>query len=267
VASDATLHVDKSETLEVGGTLSENVTGGFTQETVGARTVQVGALERWGIGALHSVNTGGNRKESVSGLQNVLAAKVTETFDGDHSRSVGAALCFASAGPMVEAVSDKKIETTGGAKVELVRKARAESVGTGKILTTAVMQLKTGKGLAVSAGEALATTVGGPWSVKCDKDFALSGQTVLLVAGQASLDAGSKLTITPASAKLESDSLGVGSEVTVQARSTTGAGEMADPRAFEFEFEAETSPPTAGVCSPSTGRKRSTRARAGRCSC
>ncbi len=219
VGSDATVHVDKTESLEVGGNLSESVTGTFTQETVGARKVQVGALESWGIGALHTVNTGGDRKESVSGLQNVLAAKVSEAFNADHSRTVGAALCFASAGPMVEAVSGKKTETTGGAKVELVRKARQEQVGTGKILTTAVMQLKTGKSLAVSAGEVLAMTVGGPWSVKCDKDFALNGQTVMVVAGQASLEAGSKLTLTPASAKVESDSLGgSGSQVKIQGK-------------------------------------------------
>ena len=219
VGSDATVHVDKTETLEVGGNLSESVTGSFTQETLGARKVQVGALEGWGVGGLHTVNTGGNRKENVSGLQNVLAAKVSEAFNADHSRTVGAALCFASAGPMVEAVNDKKTETTGGAKVELVRKARQEQVGTGKILTTAVMQLKTGKSLAVSAGEVLATTVGGPWSVKCDKDFALNAQTVVVVAGQASLEAGSKLTLTPASAKVEGDSLGgSGSQVKIQGK-------------------------------------------------
>jgi len=219
VASDATVHVDKTESIEVGGNLGESVTGSFTQETVGARKVQVGALESLGVGALHTVNTGGNRKENVSGLQNVLAAKVTEAFNADHQRTVGAALCFASAGPMVEAVNDKKTETTGGAKVELVRKARQEQVGTGKILTTAVMQLKTGKSLAVSAGEVLAITVGGSWSVKCDKDFALNGQTVMVVAGQASLDAGSKLTLTPASAKVEADSLGgSGSEVKIQGK-------------------------------------------------
>lgn len=81
------------------------------------------------------------------------------------------------------------------------------------------MQLKTGKSLAVSAGEVLAMTVGGPWSVKCDKDFALNGQTVMVVAGQASLEAGSKLTLTPASAKVESDSLGgSGSQVKIQGK-------------------------------------------------
>jgi len=219
VGSDASVHVDKSETLDVGGSLSENVTGAFSQQTAGARKVQVGALESWGVGAMHTVNTGGDRKEDVSGLQNVLAAKVSETFNADHSRSVGAALAFASAGPMVEAVSGSKTETIGGAKVELVRKARAEQVGTGKILTTAVMQLKTGKGLAVSGGEVIAMTVGGPWSVKCDKTFALSGQTVMVVAGQASLDAGAKLSLTPASAKLESDALGgSGSNVKIQGK-------------------------------------------------
>ena len=172
------VHVDKSET-HPGRREPERERDreAFHQETVGGRNVQVGALESVGVGAMHTVNTGGDRKEDVSGLQNVLAAKVTESFNGDHFRSVGAALCFASAGPLVEAVSDKQdARPTGGAKVELVRKARAESVGTGKILTTAVMQLKTGKGLSVSAGEVMATTVGGPWSVKCDKDFALIGQ-------------------------------------------------------------------------------------------
>jgi type VI secretion system secreted protein VgrG len=219
VGSDAIVHVDKSETIEIGGNLSENVTGGFHQETAGARNVQVGALQSWGVGAMHTVTTGGDSKEDVSGLQNVLAAKVTESFNGDLSRSVGAALCFASAGPMVEAVSGSKTETIGGAKVELIRKARAESVGTGKILTTAVMQLKTGKGLSVTGGEVMATTVGGPWSVKCDKDFALSGQTVMVVAGQASFEAGSKLSLTPASAKLEGDSLGgSGSNVKIQGK-------------------------------------------------
>lgn len=219
VGSDAAIHVDGSETIEIGGNLSENVTGEFTEETVGARTVQVGALESFGVGALHTTTTGGDRKETVSGLQNVLAAKVTESFNADQTRSVGAALCFASAGPMVEAVSDKKTETIGGAKVELVRKSRTESVGTGKILTTAVMQLKTGKSLATSAGEAMAITVGGTFSVKCDKDFALSGQVVTVIAGQASVEAGSKLSITPGSAKLESDSLGGGgNEVKIQGK-------------------------------------------------
>jgi hypothetical protein len=120
---------------------------------------------------------------------------------------------------MVEAVSGKKTETIGGAKVELIRKSRQEQVGTGKILTTALMQLKTGKSLAVSAGQVMATTVGGAWSVKCDKDFSINGKTVMVVAGEAEIEAGGKLTLTPGSAKVEAKSLGGSeSEVKIQGK-------------------------------------------------
>jgi type VI secretion system secreted protein VgrG len=207
VTSDATLHVDQDEKTEVGGNRAESVTGGWTNETVGKRNVQVGAVDQWGVGALHTVRVGGDRTDNIGGVQTVLANQVTETVNGDYQRTVGAAVTFASAGPMVEAVAGKKVESIGGAKVELIRKARAESVGSNKVLTAALVRLKTGKDLSVSAASDMAMTVGGPLSITCDKDFALSGQSVTFILGKATLDAGAKLELTPGSAKLNADSI------------------------------------------------------------
>jgi type VI secretion system secreted protein VgrG len=208
VAADCATKVDATEELTIGGNQSHSITGGATHETVGAKSVNVGAVDEWGVSAMHAARVKGARTEKIGGLHNVLAEKVTETFNAGHTRTVGGALAFSSAGPIVEAVAGRKTETVGGIKLEKVRKSKAEDIKTGKVLTAGVVSLQTGKDLTVAAQGAIAITTGGPVAIKCGSDFNLSGSSVTITVASAKLQAGGELKMTPASVKIKADEVG-----------------------------------------------------------
>jgi type VI secretion system secreted protein VgrG len=207
IGADCTTKVDGTEEIAVGANQSMSVKGSAAHETAGAKTVNIGALDDWGVGGMHAINVKGARTEKIGALQNVLAVKVTETFNADHTRTAGV-LSFNSAAALVEAVAGKKIENVGGMKMEVIGKSKAEQVEIGKILTAGAVNLKTGQDLSVAAEAAMAINSGGPMVIKCDKDFTISGATVTITVGSAKLEAGGKLSLSPGSAKIEGDSVG-----------------------------------------------------------
>jgi len=208
VKSDCTSTVAGTEDVCVGGNQSASITGAAVQTTTGARSVEVGAMDQWGVGGMHAVNVKGARTEDIGGLMNVLAQKVTETFNADLSTGVGGVLSINSVGPIVESVKGNKTETVAGAKLEIIGKAKAENVGLAKALTAGLVKVKTGKDLSMEAGAAMAITTGGPMAIKCGGDFNISGRSVTINVGKATVEAGSKLSATPASLKVEGSTVG-----------------------------------------------------------
>jgi hypothetical protein len=159
---------------------------------------------------MHSIAVKGARSEDISGLKNVLAQKVVETFNADLTTLVGGALSINSVGPIVEAVAGNKMETIGGAKLEIVAKAKAENIGVGKVLTAGAVKIKTGQDATFAAEAAMAITTGGPMAIQCGGDFNLSGSSVTINVGKATLEAGAKIDATPASMKLKGGKVGGG---------------------------------------------------------
>lgn len=208
VATDFTCTVAGTEQISVSANQSANVTGVMVQDTAGSKTVEVGAMDQWGVGGMHAITVGGARSESIGGLLNVLAEEVSETFNADLSTSVGGVLSINAVGALVESVKGNKTETVAGAKLELIANAKAENIGAAKVLNAGAVSLKTGKDISMEAGAAMAITTGGPMAIKCGGDFNLTGSSVTINVGKATLKAGSKLEATPGSLKVKGSALG-----------------------------------------------------------
>ncbi|HEY8212480.1 MAG TPA: type VI secretion system tip protein TssI/VgrG [Myxococcaceae bacterium] len=208
VASDCSSTVTGTEDVSIGGNQSASITGAAVQETTGAKSVEVGAMDQWGVGGMHAVTVQGARTENIGGLMNVLAQKVTETFNADLTTSVGGVRSINSAGPILESVAGNKTETVAGAKMEIVSQSKAENIGAAKALTAGLVKVKTGQDLSMDAGAAMAITTGGPMAIKCGGDFSISGRSVTITVGKATLQAGAKLVATPASLKVQGDKVG-----------------------------------------------------------
>lgn len=217
VAADCTSTVAGTEDVAVSGNQSASVTGALVQDTAGAKSVDVGAVDQWGVGGMHAINVKGARAEDIGGLLNVLAEKVTETFNADLSTSVGGVLSINCVGGLVETVKGNKTETVAGAKLELVSQSKAENIGLAKVLTAGAVNIKTGKDISMEAGAAIAITTGGPMAIKCGGDFNITGSTVTINVGKATVKAGSKLEATPASLKVKGGTIGgEGMQVTLK---------------------------------------------------
>jgi type VI secretion system secreted protein VgrG len=208
VKADCTVSIGATEALSVGANQSASITGERVEDIAGSLTVDVGAVDQWGVGAMHSIAVKGSRTEDIGGLKNVLAQKVSETFNADLTTQVGGVLSINSVGPIVEAVAGNKTETIGGAKLEVVAKAKAENIGVGKLLTAGAVKIKTGQDVTFAADAAMAITTGGPMAIQCGGDFNISGSSVTLTVGKATLDAGAKIDATPGSMKLKGDKVG-----------------------------------------------------------
>ncbi|QSQ11631.1 type VI secretion system Vgr family protein [Myxococcus landrumensis] len=208
VTSDSTSSIGVTEDVSIGGDQSASVTGMLVEDTAGTKKVVVSAMDQWGVGAMHATNVKGARKENVGGLRNVLAQKVSETFNADLTTSVGGVLSINTVGAIVEAVAGNKTEMVAGAKVEKITGSKAENIGAAKVMTAGAVNIKTGKDLTLASGGAMAITTGGPMSIQCGKDFNLSGTTVTITVGKATLKSGSKLEASPASMKLKGSTVG-----------------------------------------------------------
>jgi type VI secretion system secreted protein VgrG len=196
------------ETVKVGAAASGNVTKDCVDETIGAKKVNVGAMDDWGVTGDFAYTTGGDRSDTIGAMMNVLANQITETYNGSYQRTVGAALSLNTASALVEVVGGSKTELVGGAKMELVVKAKAEQIKGNKMLNSGLITEKIGKDIGVSARAALAITVGGPIAEKIGDSYTLGGKAVAVTAaasadikaGGSSLSAkGSKLTIKASS--------------------------------------------------------------------
>jgi type VI secretion system secreted protein VgrG len=199
-----------NESSKVGSNQSLSVTGELKQETTGSKATTVGAADDWGVTGAYTLSCEGNRSDDIGGLMNVLANRVTETFNSNLTRKVGAALSINSAGSIAEVVGGNKSETVGGAKLELVRQGKAEQVTGTKTLTSGAMIEKVGKDIQMSAEAALAITVGGPIVEKVGEGFTLGAEAVVITAaGGAELKVGgTKLTARGGSLKVNAPDMG-----------------------------------------------------------
>jgi type VI secretion system secreted protein VgrG len=183
--------VGTDEQVTVGSTQSLSVTGDANDDTVGAKTESVGAMDDWGITNDFAVTTGGNRTESIGGLMNVLANQVIETYNANYEKTAGALISFTTAASLGDAVAGSKTETTGAAKIEIIAKGRSEEVGGSKTLTCALLQEKAGKDMTVSASTAFTLNVAGPIVEKVTEAYSLSaGVVTITAAGGAELKVG-----------------------------------------------------------------------------
>jgi len=167
-------------------------------------------MEDWGITKDLSLTNGGNRRETIGGLMNVLANQVIETYNANYERNVGALITHTTPAAFTEAVAGSKTETVGAAKIEIIAKAKAETIKGSKTLTTGLLHEKTGKDIGVSASAALAITVGGPIAETIDGDYLLAGGAVIITApGGADLAAGGS-TLKAKGGKLTIDASSIG---------------------------------------------------------
>jgi len=174
--------VGTDEQVTVASTHGLNVTGDASDDTIAAKTEAVGAMDDWGITKDLSITTGGNRKESIGGLMNVLANQVVETYNADYQRTAGAVISMATASSLMDAVAGSKTETVGAAKMELIAKAKAEDIKGSKTLTSGLVHETTGKDIGVSASSAMTVTVGGPIAEKVGDAYMLAGGAVLVTS-------------------------------------------------------------------------------------
>jgi hypothetical protein len=152
-------------------------------------------------------------------LQNVLAQKVGETFNATQKRKVGGVFAINAVGPISDATAGNKTEVVLGAKLEIIKGSKAEDIGAAKALTAGLVKIKTGQDVTFAAEGALGVNTGGPMSIKCDGDFALTGKTVTINVGNATLDAGAKVSLSPGSAQLEGSSIGSkGTNITLKGK-------------------------------------------------
>lgn len=209
VATTNTETVGGAETVRVGANQSTSVTGSVSLETVGSKSVTVGATEEVGVTAMYGLKTAGARTETIGGVMNVLAQKVSESFNAGHTATIGGAQSINSAKAIAFNVAGGHTELVGAAKIEVAKGSKQESVGAAKSLTAGIVRWKTGADMTVSAEGALAFNVGGPLQVKAGSAITLSGSSVTLnVAASAKLMAGGQLKATPGSVTIKGGSIG-----------------------------------------------------------
>ncbi len=208
VGADATAAVEGDEAVQVGADRTTSIGGARRQQSLANLSVRVGGADDLGVGGNATVTVAGNETERIGAVRSVLAAKVTETVNGDAKTQVGAVVSLTAAGPIAEAVAGSKREVVGGARVQLVARAKAESVEGSKTFLGALLVTDAGKDVAVAAEAAVTETVGGPVAIRCGGDFAVSGAVVSVVAASATLKAGGEAKLTPGSVVMKGGKVG-----------------------------------------------------------
>lgn len=144
VGQTMTVNVGADESGSIGGNQSMNVTVNAQTQTGGAKSVTIGGNDDWGIKSNFGSESVGARTETIGGLMNVLANTVSETFNSNHTRSVGAVQVITCATGIAETVGGSKTETVSAAKAIITPKEYAEAIGGVKTLTSGAVMFKTG---------------------------------------------------------------------------------------------------------------------------
>jgi type VI secretion system secreted protein VgrG len=202
--------VGASESVTVGGRQGVSVAGSCAHETVGSKSVAIGASDDWGVSGKYSIACGGPRTDTIGGLMNVLANHVSETFGATCSRTVGGVFATSSATSIVDAVTGAKTEVVAGAKLEIITKGKAENVGGAKTLTAGLVKEKAGADVSLSAMGAVGIQVAGSLVETCGGDFTLGARAIVITAaGGASMKAGgSKVDLAGGKLTVSAPSLG-----------------------------------------------------------
>ncbi len=211
VGATFTSSVGGDETGSVGANQSISVTTNSATETVGSKTVTVGGNDDWGITGNFGFGTGGDRTEDIGGLMNVLANKVAETFNANHTRSVGAVQAIISATAIAETVGGSKTESVGAAKALITPKEYAEAISGTKTLNSGAVTVKTGGDVTYGAKGAIALTAAGVISIECGEDCMITGSQVRVTSGSATLKGGG-------------GELKLGGSITIDAKKFGGSG-------------------------------------------
>jgi type VI secretion system secreted protein VgrG len=217
VGVDLSNTVGANQSVHVGGDASSSVTGACTAEVAGSRTVTIGGSDDWGVKTCQTLAVDGSRSETISGMMNVLANTVTETFNASCARTVGGALAINSAIAIAESVGGSKREQVGAVRLEIVRKSYAESVHTMKTLVSGAAIIKSGADIQASAQGALAYNVAGPIVEQCGDAWNLGARAVVVTTGNLDFKAGgSSLTCSAGSIKFKGGGLSVKGTVSVK---------------------------------------------------
>jgi type VI secretion system secreted protein VgrG len=184
--------VNANETIEIGADQSLSVSDDLVAEVTGNREVTIGADDDWGITNGMSFGVTGARSETISGMFNVVANHINETFNSNLTRTVGAAQSINVGTAFAEAVAGTKTELVGGAKLEIIGKTKAETVGALKTLNSGMVHVKAGKDVSFSATGAMAITALGSIKEEVTGGFTFNGKNVKVTApGGLNLKAGS----------------------------------------------------------------------------
>ncbi|MFN0062559.1 MAG: type VI secretion system Vgr family protein [Myxococcaceae bacterium] len=206
IKTDFSFDVGTTEEAKVVGDQKTSVTGACTLTTLSDQDVTVG-MDEWDVTGFHAVVNGAARSEDIGGLQNVLAQGVGETFNATAKRTVGGVFAINAVGPISDATAGKKTEVVAGAKMEVIKGSKAENIGNAKALTSGLVKIKTGGDITFAAEAALGINAG-VMTIQCSGDFAVSGKVVMINVGNAKLEAGAKVTLTPGSAALKGSKIG-----------------------------------------------------------
>jgi type VI secretion system secreted protein VgrG len=201
-------NVGGDETGTVGGNQSMSVTTNATMETVGARNIHVGGMDDWGVTGNYSWATKTDRTETITGMMNVRANKVSETFNANHKRSVGAVQALVSVTAIAETVGGNKTENVTAAKAIITPTSVAEQFTTMKSLTCAGMLVKSSKDVAYAAKLGLSVTAAGIISIKCGEDFMVSGDQVRVTSATAEFKGGGGTFKLTGSITIDADKFG-----------------------------------------------------------
>lgn len=190
VGQTMTVNVGADESGSIGGNQSMNVTVNAQTQTGGAKSVTIGGNDDWGIKSNFGFESVGARTETIGGLMNVLANTVSETFNSNHTRSVGAVQVITCATGIAETVGGSKTETVSAAKAIITPKEYAEAIGGVKTLTSGAVMFKTGGDVGYAAKGAVALTAAGIIDIKCGEDAMFSGSQVRVTCGTATFKGG-----------------------------------------------------------------------------
>lgn len=190
VGATFTSMVGGDETGSVGANQSISVSSNSATETAGSKTVTIGGNDDWGITGNFGFATGGSRTDSIGGLMNVLANSVAETFNANHTRTVGAVQAILSATAIAEIVGGSKTENVAAAKAVITPKEYAESIGGTKTLNSGAVTVKAGGDVMYGAKGAIAITAAGVISIECGDDAIITGSQVRVTSGSATLKGG-----------------------------------------------------------------------------
>jgi type VI secretion system secreted protein VgrG len=185
-----TASVGAEEHGKIGGNQAISVTKTSTTETVGSKKINITGNDDWGVKKNFAFGTGKDRKDDIGGLMNVLANTVSETFNVDHVRDVGAVQAIVSATAIAETVGGSKSETVTAAKAIVTPKDYAENMGTTKTLNSGAVTFKLGGDMMVSAKGAIALTSAGVIKIKCKENAMINGRQIRVTSGKADLKGG-----------------------------------------------------------------------------
>ncbi|HHH31446.1 MAG TPA: type VI secretion system tip protein VgrG [Polyangiaceae bacterium] len=182
--------VGGDEAGSIGADQAVSVAGDYSTEITGAQTVSIGANDDWGITGNLGFGTAGDRTETIGGLMNVLANKISESVGGNLTRSVGAVQAILSATAIAETIGGSKTETVSAAKAIITPGEVSETISGVKNLTSGAVTMKTGGDVSYGAKGAVAVTAAAAIKISAGGDAIFTGHRVQVTAGTASIKGG-----------------------------------------------------------------------------